>query len=904
MTTFLDNVIQDVILRHKTFDNLTFVLPNQRSGVYLKKHLLKKIQSSGFLPQIITFDNLVEKINGLIKTPSIELLFEFYAVYLKVTPKDNQEPFEVFSQWAKMVLDDFNEIDNNLVVPKEIFTELSDINKIQNWNPNTELTGNYLKFMQQLHDLYNAFKLQLTEKGKSYQGMLFREAVEEIEHFVQNTDKIYVFAGFSQLKKAEEVIVQELLNVDKAHVYWDIPEAFFKEKYFQNSFIHQYQNQWLYYQNHEIKWQSPFKFEPENIEVLGLSKKMGMIKFLGSFLKQHPHPEKVTIVLPDPNLLNGVLQSIPNEVVTLNITMGVSVKNFPISSLIQQIFNLHISNTQPEKGYYFKNVVKVLQHPVLLQIDTNIKDVVGEILKKNKVYLSAFEISEHFKNLPENILNPLNILFLNENSINLNRFLENLKSFVVSLKPYFDSINREVLFHHYQFIQKLQRQLEQYPFVTNLKTLFQLYNQLIFADSVNFIGEPLKGTQIMGLLESQTIDIEHLVILSVNEGILPKKQKAQTFIPFDVRKTFHLPTYQEDEINLAYLFNRLISNAQKTTLIYNTDSDTFGGGEKSRYITQLLWKYPNIKHKTLEANIPNYPLQLQKISKTESIISQVKDLFQKGLSPSALGTYIYNPLDFYRQKILKIKEVTDVEETVAENTLGSVVHGVLEDIYTPFIGKYLDAKSLHNYIPKTKQLVFDKFSELYKNGNITEGKNRLIYEVAINFVQRFLKHEIEELNQGHEIKIIGLEKEMSATYQFDSLDFPVRFHGIIDRIDTFDGNLRIIDYKTGKVEPTNLRMFNLKDRLADYKNSKALQVMLYACMLSNEKDWKENELLQAGIISFKNHKKGFIPINFAEGNREIDFEITKNRMDEFLQIVEGLLQEIINPEIDFEEKIH
>lgn len=904
MTIFLDNVIQSVLQSNQKFDNLIFILPNQRTGVYLKKHLLKNIQKSSFLPQLITFDNFVEKINGLEKTPSIELLFEFYEVYLQVIPKEKQEPFEVFSQWAKIVLDDFNEIDSYLVEPKDIFNTLSNINIIQNWNISTQMTGNYLKFMQQLPQLYIAFRTALSEKGKIYQGMLFREAVEEIEHFVQNTNAHFIFAGFSHLKKAEAVIIQELLRAEKANVYWDIPEIFTQNTYYQNSFFAQYQKEWFYYQKNEMQWKSKFKIEPDTIEVLGLSKKIGMIKFLGSFLKQHPNPEKVTIILPDPNLLTGILQSIPDNVTTLNITMGVSAKNFPISSFIQHFFSLHIANTQPEKGFYFKDVLKILKHPILLQIDFNIKMVINELLLKNSVFLTENEIIEKLNILFQDVSEPLKQLFSNHNTKNLHTFLENLKTFFIALKPHFDAVNREVLFHHYQIVQKLQRQLEQFPFVSNLKVLFQLYNQLIFSDSINFIGEPLKGTQIMGLLESQTIDIEHLVILSVNEGILPKKQKKQTFIPFDVRKNYHLPTYQDEEINVAYLFNRLIANAQKTTLLYNTDTDTFGGGEKSRYITHLLWKYPTIKSQILEAYIPNNSIQLKKVKKTEQIIAQIQNLFQKGVSPSSLGTYLYNPIDFYQQKILKIKDITEVEETVAENTLGSVVHGVLEELYKPYIGQYLDAKTMQKQLTSIRQLVFEKFSQLYKNGNITAGKNHLIFEIAINFIQRFIKNEIEALNQGHAIKIVGLEKEISATYKFDSLDFPIRFNGIIDRIDTYDGVMRIVDYKTGKVEPGHLKMFNLQDRLTDYKNAKALQIMLYACMFSDKMKLDDHEILQAGIISFKNHKKGFIPINFAEKNRETDYTITKTRMQEFLRIVEVLLGEIIHPDIDFEEKVY
>jgi ATP-dependent helicase/nuclease subunit B len=261
------------------------------------------------------------------------------------------------------------------------------------------------------------------------------------------------------------------------------------------------------------------------------------------------------------------------------------------------------------------------------------------------------------------------------------------------------------------------------------------------------MGEPLQGLQVMGFLETQTLDFKHLILVSANEGTLPKNKKKDSFIPFDVRKIYGLPTYLEEEMTQSYLFYRILQRSEKVTILYNTDSDTLGGGEKSRYITQMLWENPEIKHKIVEALVPTDVMQFQTVEKNTPIVETLKQIFQKGISPSALASYIYNPMDFYRQKILRIPQLEEIEETVAENTLGTVVHGALEDFYKPFIGTLLEIQELEKSFSKINQLVTQNFKKVYVNGSLDEGKNKLILEVAINFVKRFIRQEINDLKE-------------------------------------------------------------------------------------------------------------------------------------------------------------
>jgi hypothetical protein len=900
MKNFLSHVVSETLKINSDISNISFVLPNQRAGLYLKKQLKDQLNGTVFLPEISTFDNLVEKITGIQKIPSIELLFEFYEVYRTITSSDKSDSFEVFSHWAKIVLDDFNEIDNQLVNPQPIFGTLHEINILQNWDPNTEITRNYLAFIQNLETYYMALYTHLRENQKAYQGMLFREAVEVLQHFVQNTPHKYVFVGFNYLKKAESVIIQELLEAKKAEIYWDIPHYFNQLYQNKNNAFDTYAKDWNYYKTHDFLWNFTEKLAIETITLVGVSKKVGMMKYAGNLLKNETNIQDTALVLHDQNILATALQSIPENVESINITMGIPLNSFSFSGLIQHFFELHIQQTQTQKGFYHKTVLKILQHPIMAALNQDIKEIVKVLIAQNKVYFQTSDFEIAFQFLPKSFQNILTKTFTPLKNNETIPFLNLINDFITTIKPYLKGLELEVLFKHYQLNQQLILLLSKHPFIEQLKSLLILHKKLMFSENLNFIGKPLQGMQLMGFLETQTLDFNHLILIGTNEGMIPNNKKKESFIPIDVRKHYDLPTHHEDEMIMTYLFYRAIQHSKKTTILYNTDSDTFGGGEKSRFITKLLLEYPQIKHIIADAVIPIEPIKPLSVEKTVEIIEKMKEIFQKGISPSALTTYLYNPIEFYKQRILKINNLEEIEETIAENTMGTVVHGALEDIYKPFLAQFLVADTLEKVIPTIRHQVHSNFQKSYPNGNLEEGKNKLIFEVAANFVLRFIRNEINMLQKGHQIKIIALEYELTEKYLFKTFSFPITFHGYVDRLDEIDGMLRIVDYKTGKVEASQMRINDFSNKINDYKYSKALQVMLYANMVAKSLKCNDTKPIQAGIISFKNLKSGFLPINFADKGE--DFEINEMRQVEFLSVVESLLTEILNPEIAFLEK--
>jgi ATP-dependent helicase/DNAse subunit B len=346
----------------------------------------------------------------------------------------------------------------------------------------------------------------------------------------------------------------------------------------------------------------------------------------------------------------------------------------------------------------------------------------------------------------------------------------------------------------------------------------------------------------------------------------------------------------------------LIQRAKNIYLLYNTESEGLDGGEKSRFITQLeVEKQVNhtITDEIYNAVLPEVAYQPLVIPKSESVMTRLKEIATLGFSPSALTSYIRNPIDFYFQKILHIREVEEVEENIALNTLGTIIHETLKFLYEPFIGKFLSEKDIQNCFEKLDDEVLKQFKLVYKEGEIKKGRNLLAFEVAKRNVFNFLKLELESIKNGDAIKIIALEQTFQRELNHPKLPFPVLIKGNVDRIEERNGTLRIIDYKTGKVEQKNVTLKDWTGLTEDIKNEKIIQVLAYAFMYQHE---TKNSQIEAGIISFKNLKSGFLPFTFEE-NKVKTTVITEEIMENYLAQIVVLLQEILNVEIPFEEKI-
>ena len=915
MTTFIFDVLQDLKNKNKEISNLTFILPSKRAGIFLKHQISQVVNQTIFSPSILSIEEFVEELSQLKKISNTDLLFLFYNTYLKLTPKDIVEPFDSFSKWAQVLLQDFNEIDRYLRPQDDIFNYLSAIQDINHWSlaeDKTDFIKNYLSFWDKLNDYYTHFTEELLFQKTGYQGLIYREAVENLESFIHsNRNKEYVFLGFNALNTAEETIIQEFLQNDLASIYWDIDSTLIDNpNHDAGLFIRQHLNQWTYFKNNSFNWKSDNYTRPKNIQVFGVPKNIGQAKYIGTLLNkikdQNNAYQNTAIVLADENLLTPTLNALPDAVSTLNITMGFPLKYIPIASLFECLFQIHKKATQT---FYYKDVITILSHQFirpLLNRDSDLASKIIETIQQNNlVYISL----ERLKELSSTSSEVIELLFNNHQN-NATSMLSSCQELILKIKSYLSEdksenlLSLEYLFRFNELFNELSALNSKYQHIKDIAILHGVFKELLSTETLDFQGEPLQGLQLMGMLESRVLDFETVIISSVNEGVLPSGKTNNSFIPFDVKIENQLPTYKEKDAVYTYHFYRLLQRAKNVYILYNTEADVLTGGEKSRFITQLeLENIHTIDHLMVVPETPSIKLELNRVQKTAQAQEKIKQIAGKGFSPSSLTNYIRNPIDFYYQKVLGIKQLEGVEESVAINTLGTVIHNTLEDLYKIHIDCFLTVEIIQAMKPKVNETVHEHFIAEYKEGDVTKGKNLIIFEIAKRYVLNFLNLEQEELKQGNQIKIKEIEAQNDVFISIDGLEFPIKLTGKVDRVDEYNGKTRIIDYKTGKVEQNKVEIIDWEDITSDYtKYSKSFQILMYAYMM-----YKDNKItlpVEAGIVSFKNLKSGFL--KFAKKESAYDknkiVAISEETLEAFEKELKKLIFEICNPNIDFIEK--
>ena len=692
MKSFLEEVVDQVISQDHDLGELCFILPSRRAGVYVKELFLKKISKTSFLPQIISIESFIESVSGLKVLPNTTLLFELYEAYLSVIPKKEQDTFASFSSWAPTILQDINEVDRFLIPQQKIFTYLSEIQDLNHWSLESEPTPfvkKYLSFWKSLPNLYQQFSDRLLSKGHATQGLCFREAFENIEHYIQSTpNKHHIFAGFNALNTAEQHIIEELLQRKRAAIYWDIDAQFLSDSgHAAGHFIRKYKNEWKHYQENPFQWEHTHFSKPKSIQIIGTPKNIGQTKQVGATLnqciEQKMNMSRTAVVLGNEALLQPTLHSLPASVPSVNVTMGFPLTSASLSTFFDQLISLHADKSS--KGFYYQGVQHLLSHQNLRGL--LIKDTTDEgmqfiqsIRKDNTVYITQLYAESYFSKehrsiiglLFGNLTSPQQVIAMLQQMVQLlkDAWIQNPKQYGLEL---------EQLHLFYETFNQLALLTKAYPYVEDIKTLRVLYKELLTTQTLHFQGEPLEGLQLMGMLETRAIDFDTVIITSVNEGTLPAGKQPPTTIPFDVKKQFGLPTFEEKDAIYTYHFYRLLQRAQNIYLIYNSTSEGLDAGEKSRFLYQLQMNpLPQLDLKSFFAS-PSVSIkqsQPRTVAKTPAIMNRLQEMAKKGISPSSLNQYIQNPIAFFNQRVLGVQEMESVEESPEAATFGTIVHEV------------------------------------------------------------------------------------------------------------------------------------------------------------------------------------------------------------------------------------
>ncbi len=916
---FISKCVSEIINSNANISTAIFVLPSKRASVFLRKELAMQINKTIFLPKIISIEEFIEEISDLKTASNLETLFVFYKVYGTIIPAALKEPFESFSKWAQVLLHDFNEIDRYKINAKDFFNNLSNIKQLEKWNVGeepTELIKNYLNFWKNSYRYYAGLKETMLQDGVAYQGLVYREASNQIEHYIEHNTTLHYFLGFNALNTSEELIFQELLQQGLATVFWDSDAVFFKNKtHIASHFLRKYKAEWKHYEKHPFSFvTNDFQNEKE-ISVFALPKNISQAKKVGELLRNLSANElkETAVVLGDETLLLPVLNSLPKNVTDVNITMGLSLKDVPLTAFFESIFQLYVK--QSGTRFYYKRLLNFLNnnYTKIAIGNQDVKSIIAEIHKYNHISLSADAIEEMVPNngLLQKILSLKKASVLECLSV-FNEIILQLKANLSESKDRY-LLDLEYLYRFNKVFNKVKVLQEKHQILNDVSGLYQIYKEVITTETLDFKGEPVKGLQIMGMLETRVLDFKRVILTSVNEGVLPSGKSHNSFIPFDLKIAFQLPTYFDKDAVYGYHFFKLLQRAKYINLLYNTVPDVLNAGEKSRFLLQLeavLSKNHVVNYETNSPAIHPTITGLKVIAKDESVLTRLKEIaslkeyvndngetiIKGGFSPSALTQYVRNPIDFYTQKILRIYEEDEVEETVAANTLGTIVHNTFEEFYKPLEGQFLTENLVKQMQLRIQEEVKKQFILEFKKGDITKGKNLIIYNVAIRYVSNFLKEELKLLKNSKEVIIHKIEAPLRIQLPFKSTPFPVYLSGLVDRIDEVDGVVRVIDYKTGKVLQSEVTVKDWGVLLEDYKKgSKPFQILAYAYMMHKDPLFKKP--VEAGIISFKNLQSGFL--KFKDGKESV---ITPEIFNKYLAQLELLINEILDVKTPFTEK--
>ncbi len=934
MKPFLLRIAEYIHQNNIDTRSLCVVLPNRRAKLFLNKHLAAVYQKNIWAPEILSIEDLVFTITQLQIADSLKLLIELYQIHLQLD-KQNPRTFDEFIGTGMLMLHDFNDVDIALANASDIFSYLSEAKAISRWSPDgTPLTANekeYLSFFSKLKEYYQKYAEVLLSKKFCYQGLAYRYAVESPSLIKSNLcfDNI-LFAGFNALSPVEEKLFECIQKERNTKILWDVDDYYFSNPNHEaGKFLRKHAKNPHF---DVLQHLSKDFLEPKKLTLIGVPRMVGQAKTAAAILTTEfasdSKIEKTALVLADESLLFPVLNSIPESVHTLNLTMGLPLRNTPMYSFFNQCFSTasnasryQLLRKSPQAVYYFKDIVALLQHPYIRTLFSGEYDyllkILAEINSKNRSFYTAKAIQDLFPGISIIGRQFIEQLFIPE--IKPSGFIKTLQQllglirdgFVYVLKnskiPSFE-IELEYLLHFDKLLATLSSYFAQGNYITQISTLKSIFEQLSILESVPFYGEPLQGLQILGLLETRTLDFENIILLSANEGNIPSGKHQQTFIPPDIRAEFGLQTHRDRESIMAYHFYHLLQRAKNIYLVYNTESGEMGGGEKSRFIAQLLHELPKYNPKIIiEQQFVNINPKLTNslkpliVEKTPEIMQLLNDKAVKGFSPTSLINYLRCSLKFYFSDIIGLREPENITEEIDAKTMGTIIHDVLENLFIPFTGKVMKEDDFKGMLKIVDDLIEKSFLKNYQDGDIANGKNRLTAEVIKCYLYKQIEFEIKEIkvfsNENKQQTILAVEKWLGTHLEID-LDedaLSVKLKGKCDRIDKIGDNVRIIDYKTGKVEKTELEFSDFMELIIKTKYEKSFQLLMYAYLYSKNTVLKLLEM-ESGIIAVGKPQKSFLKVKIDKS----EF-INHDQILEFEKVIKFVLNDIFNSKLPFKK---
>jgi len=962
--SFLEKTARYIFEKHpqvQSLEHLCIILPTRRAGYFFKRALAQCSPQPFLAPEVVAIDDFVASRSKVQIADNVSLLFELYDIFKKV---DKNITFDKYLQWGSMLLRDFDQIDQYLIDSDYLFSYITEAKAIERWQvewPKSNVTADserlkaYFELFSNLKKVYLLFREHLQNKKQVYRGMAYRLLAEQPDDLLvpqetSSTPRFY-FVGFNALTSAEEKIIKALIKAKQAETLWDADYYYMRDNPYAEGgkFLRKYRDAaWT----GEWKWSENLLLETrKDIHVYAVPNASMQAKVAGELYQQWcqegqggSEKRPVSIVLADENLLVPMLNGLDESITDLNITMGLTLRNSLLFTLIDSLFELQftIAEFRAKDGravkipkFNHRTVQKVLNHPFIrryeylalqqrdVSTETIIQVTIREIQQRNLVYLDPKQLLEWGES---HVLFKTLFTRWDDSPLTVIRIFYDLIDILREVyKDTQNAIETEYLYLFYTLLKQLETTLgHEHVEKLNLRTFKAFLYELIRQTRIPFSGEPVSPLQIIGMLETRALDFEKIIILSMNEGVFPTTKRQNSLIPFDIAKEAGLPVYSDQDAVMSYHFYRLLQRANDVHLVYVTDSNTYNGGEKSRFILQLeheLWPKSNgninfYEHTVQFQEQPNETKSEQAVSavtsdwtvpKTpETLAFLRKNLENGGLYATHLNQYLKCSLQYYFSRVAGIAEDEEVEERMGAADFGSWIHAVLERIDIEYL---MDDKPISD--AEIKTVLREEFAKLFRGYDPESGINRLLYQVAEQTVLDFLK---EQRQRDENLTVLATEQKLTATIELPLADetITVKIAGKIDRVELINNVIRVADYKTGKIEQlpkvTPEKLDTIMNSGDNSNHEKIRQLWIYQYLIYKQMLREKGLRLRgrefhldtyevtSGFYSLRNIKRGFIynPLKFDD-NKEAESYVEQS--EKYLQTF--IVDKLLNPNEPF-----
>ena len=939
MESFLKLVAAD-LYKH-TEGNLAHtavVFPNKRAGLFFNEYLAQESDSPIWSPAYVSISELFRSLSPWEVGDPVKLVCELYKIFRRET--QSTETLDDFYFWGEMLISDFDDADKNRVDTDKLFSNLQDLRNImddytfiddeqeeairqffQNFSieRRTALKERFISLWDVLGNIYKGFRESLASQNIAYEGMMYRHVIEHLD-----VDKLpyekYVFVGFNVLNKVEHTLFTQLKDAGKAVFYWDYDEFYMKEN--RQAVTHEAGE---FIRRNLRDFPSPLSGElfknlskPKEVHYIASSTENAQARYLPQWIRNNlTTPEKETaVVLCNEALLQPVLHSLPAEVKHVNITMGFPLSQTPVYSFLIALLELHTHGFNFKSGRYtFQSVVTLLKHPYTRQLTGQAELLEKELTRNNRFYPLPGELGkdEFLTRLFTPLSGNLNLCIRLSETLQQVAGIYQANTSGTEDTDAFNQLYRESLFKAYTTINRFRTLIEEDELTVQSETFRRLLVKVLSATNIPFHGEPAIGMQVMGVLETRNLDFRHLVLLSVNEGQLPKSGGDSSFIPYNLRKAFGMTTIEHKIAVYAYYFYRLLQRAERITLMYNTSSDGLNRGEWSRFMLQFLIEWPHpITRQFLEAGQSPQGTSPITVEKTPDVMRRMQSLFdvranpKAKFSPSALNYYLDCPLKFYYRYVAGLSAPDEVSAEIDSATFGSIFHYAAEHIYKDLTthGKVINKEALETLLRnevKLQDYVDTAFKKLFFNVPQNEKPEyNGIQLINSAVIARYLKQLLQNDLRYAPFTFIASEMEVDEPIDIQTPKGVIksRIGGIIDRMDSKDGTLRIVDYKTGGDADTPPHVESLF--IPDKKRSNyVFQTFLYAAIMCRKQPTMK--IAPALLYIHRAATETYSPvIQMGEPRKPKEaVEDFSKYEKEYRERLQGLLEEIFNPEKSF-----